>query len=119
MTEQVDFDGEAFYRVLDAHRAELGLTWKDVALKSGVPASTLTRMSQGRRPDVDSLAKLVSWSGINADVFLRRTKVAASEAPRILTEMVAHLSADPNLSEASAKALSAVILATYDQLRER
>ncbi len=65
------FDGEAFFAALDGARAARRLTWKKVAEEAAVPASTLTRMSQGRRPDIDSLAALCTWSGLKADDFYR------------------------------------------------
>ena len=64
------FDNEKFYAALDASRVARGLTWKQVATESGVSASTLTRMAQGKRPDVDGLAALLGWSGLRADSFL-------------------------------------------------
>ena len=65
------FDSQGFYDALDATRRSRNLNWKQVAAKSGVSASTLTRMAQGRRPDVDGLAALASWSGLKADDFVR------------------------------------------------
>ena len=65
------FDGDALYGALDAVRQARTLTWKQVAVESGVSASTLTRMAQGRRPDLDSLAALSAWSGLQADDFVR------------------------------------------------
>ena len=50
------FDADGFYAALDAERRSRRYTWKRVADESRVSASTLTRMAQGRRPDVDSLA---------------------------------------------------------------
>ena len=61
------FEADAFYAALDAERRDRRYTWKQVAEESQVSASTLTRMAQGRRPDVDSLAALVTWSGLSAD----------------------------------------------------
>ena len=46
------FDVAALHSALDAQRRSRRLTWKDVATESGVSASTLTRLSQGRQPDV-------------------------------------------------------------------
>ena len=46
-------------------------TWKRVAEESGVSATTLTRISQGKRQDVDSLAALSAWSGLDVDRFVR------------------------------------------------
>jgi transcriptional regulator with XRE-family HTH domain len=60
-----DFDAMAFYKALDAERENKRLTWKQLASATGVGASTLTRMAQGRRPDADSLAKLSAWAGLN------------------------------------------------------
>ena len=65
------FDSGAFYEALDGTRRSRSVTWKQVAAESGVSASTLTRMAQGRRPDVDGLAALASWSGLRADDFVR------------------------------------------------
>jgi transcriptional regulator with XRE-family HTH domain len=61
--DRAAFDADAFYHVLDAERSERGITWKEVAAQTGVSASTLTRLGQGRRPDVDSFARLVAWGG--------------------------------------------------------
>ena len=58
------FDAEGFFDALDEVRDSKGLTWKEVADESEVSASTLTRMAQGKRPDVDSLAALLKWSGL-------------------------------------------------------
>ena len=63
------FDAEGFYAALDGHRQSKGLTWKKVADQAKISASTLTRMGQGKRPDVDTLAGLASWSGIDAKMF--------------------------------------------------
>ena len=52
------FDGDAFYAALDGERLARQCTWKRVAEESGISASTLTRDSQGKRPDVDGLAAL-------------------------------------------------------------
>ena len=64
------FDAEAFYAALDAERRSRRQTWKRVAEEAQVSASTLTRMAQGRRPDVDSPAALVVWSGLSANRFV-------------------------------------------------
>ena len=72
------FDAAAFYEAIDATRQARHLNWKQVAASSGVSASTLTRMAQGKRPDVDGLAALAAWSGLNADDFIR-TEEARSE----------------------------------------
>lgn len=109
------FDASAFFSALDSQRIAKKLNWKEVAAESGVSASTLTRMAQGRRPDVDSLAALIAWSGLNADDFIRDNDVKAK--PETLAMISTHLRADPNLSDEGAIALEELIKATYKRLR--
>ena len=59
--ENPQFDVASLHAALDSERVSRRITWKDVSAASGVSASTLTRLSQGKRPDVDSLAALTAW----------------------------------------------------------
>lgn len=115
--EQVShrFDGERFFSALDAARSAKNLTWKKVAEQAKVPASTLTRMSQGRKPDVDSLSALCAWSGLRADDFIAREGRQKIEP---LAEVTALFRADPNLSKEGAVAMEAIIKAAYEQIRK-
>lgn len=110
-----EFDTAGFYAALDAQRIAKSLTWKDVAAESGVSASTLTRMSQGRRPDVDGLACLLAWSGLDATNFLKKQP----NQPEPLAQIAAYLRADRNLRPDSAKALEEIIRAAYERFREK
>ena len=109
------FDNEAFYEALDASRQAKNLNWKQVAAQSGVSASTLTRMAQGKRPDVDGLAALAAWSGLQADDFVRSE--AERPNPEPLSMITTYLRSDKNLTPEAAAALDEVIKATYDRLR--
>lgn len=109
------FDASAFYEALDAERQARQLNWKQVAGESGVSASTLTRMAQGKRPDVDSLAALAAWSGLNTDDFIRSDEDRPSPEP--LAQITTYLRSDRNLSPEAATALDQLIKATYDRLR--
>jgi len=111
------FDADAFYSALDAERQFRQLSWKQIALESGVSASTLTRMAQGKRPDVDGLAALVSWSGLNADDFVRNEERKPTEAGP-LAMISTYLRSDRNLSTEAAKALEEIVKVTYERLRE-
>ena len=117
MATEKKFDGEAFFAALDAQRMAKGLTWKKIAEEAGVPASTLTRMSQGRRPDVDTLAALCAWSGLAAGAFMQGSP-NAKRKPEPLAEITAHLRADKNLSKEGAKALETLIKTAYMQFRK-
>lgn len=111
------FDGDAFFAALDGQRQAKKLTWKTVAQQSGVSASTLTRLAQGRRPDVDSLANLCSWLGMSAETFVTSTQKIKNR-PEPLAQISALLRADSNLSKESAIALETVLKAAYDRLRK-
>ncbi|WOF43881.1 helix-turn-helix domain-containing protein [Sphingopyxis indica] len=108
------FDNEAFYAALNATRLSRQLTWKDVAEQAGISASTLTRIGQGKRPDIDGLAALLQWSGLKAETFIRDGEIAEAEP---LARVTALLRADPNLSPENAKVLEDIVAATYSRLR--
>ena len=110
------FDSQGFYDALDATRRSRNLNWKQVAAQSGVSASTLTRMAQGRRPDVDGLAALSSWSGLKADDFVRSD--AEQGEPEPLAMISTYLKSDPHLTPESADALDQLVKATYERMRK-
>ena len=93
------------------------MTWRKVADEAGVSASTLTRLSQGKRPDVDSLGALSHWAGLETDAFYRSDTPTPKIEP--LTQVATYLRADPNLSDEGAKALEAILIATYEQFRKK
>jgi transcriptional regulator with XRE-family HTH domain len=111
------FDAGAFYEALDSVRQARKLNWKQVAEESGMSASTLTRMAQGKRPDVDGLAALVSWSGLDADDYVR-SEYARPE-PEPLAVISTYLRSDKNLSPEAATALDELVKATYERLRTK
>jgi transcriptional regulator with XRE-family HTH domain len=110
------FDAMGFYQALDATRKARDLTWRQVAKEAGVTASTLTRMAQGKRPDVDGLAALTAWSGLKADNFVRSDEKAAQAEP--LGMISTYLRSDPNLTAEASTALDELIKAAYGRLRK-
>lgn len=108
----VEFDAGRFYQSLDSTRAARKLNWKQVAEKSGVSASTLTRLAQGKRPDVDSMAALVAWSGLSADEFVGGQK----QRPEALSQITSLLSADARLSVESRDAMIGMVTAAYQSM---
>ena len=112
------FDVAALRAALDSERRSRRLTWKDVALQSGVSASTLTRLSQGRQPDVNSLAALTAWLGLSADHFMRAETVSQFGAAGPLAQISSIIHRDPNLNPEGVVALEELIRATYARLRK-
>jgi transcriptional regulator with XRE-family HTH domain len=114
--EKKGFDGDAFYRSLETTVSSRGLSWKQVAAETGVSASTLTRMAQGRKPDAASLAALSAWAGINPSDFVEAPyKPARTES---ITQISALLRTDPNLDAESADAVDAIVRAAYERMRK-
>lgn len=116
MTRAGWFDLPGFYAALDSQRQARKLTWKQVAAESGVSASTLTRMAQGKRPDVDGLAALTAWSGLDVDDFVRAEGKPTEPEP--LAMISTYLRSDQNLSDEATVALEELIKATYERLRK-
>ena len=111
MARAASFDGGAFFAAMDAERQARQRTWKQVAEECGISASTLTRMSQGKRPDVDGLAAMVAWSGLDMDQFVR--SASAKEEPEPLAVISSCLHSDPRLNEEAAVALDQMVKAAY------
>ena len=112
---KVWFDVEAFHAALDGVRRAKEMNWKEVASATGVSASTLTRMAQGKRPDVDGLAALAAWSGLDADQFVRSE--GDRPEPEPLAMISTYLRMDRNLTPEAAQAIDELVKATYERLR--
>ena len=88
-----------------------------MAAESGVSASTLTRLSQGRQPDVNSLAALTAWLRMSADEFMRVEPPDQFGAASPLAQISTIIRQDPRLNAEGAVALEELIRATYARLR--
>jgi len=115
MGERAALDASRLYAALDETRRSRGLQWRQVAQEAGISASTLTRMAQGKRPDVDGLAALVKWSGLDANAFLGTTQ--STKDP--MTEISVLLRGDPSLTAAQAEALTMVIRNAYELVKPK
>lgn len=111
---KTEFKGDAFFAALESTRSARHLNWKQVAHESGVSASTLTRMAQGKRPDVDSLAALIKWSGLSADPFVGLEGSGSTEP---LSQITSLLYSDATLSEDSRETIVDMIAAAYARSR--
>src|SRR5256885_979405 len=114
--EAKGFDGDAFYRALETTVIARSKTWKQVAAETGVSASTLTRMAQGRKPDAASLAALSAWAGLNPSDFVEAPYKASR--PEALAQISTLLRSDPNLDAEAAEAMEAIVRAAYERLRK-
>jgi transcriptional regulator with XRE-family HTH domain len=108
------FNVAAFYAALDAVRDARGLTWKHVAGESGVNASTLTRMGQGKKPDVDGLSALLVWSNLKAEMFIADS---ANQKIEPLAEITRIIRMDRTLSHNNARIVEDIFKSTYNRLK--
>lgn len=113
--EEKGFDGDAFYRALETTVKAKSKTWKQVSEETGVSASTLTRMAQGRRPDAASLAALSAWAHLNPSDFVHMPYKATRPEP--IAQISTLLRSDPNLDAESAEALEAIMKAAYERFK--
>ena len=112
------FNGDAFYRALETTVTARSTTWKQVAAETGVSASTLTRMAQGRRPDAASLAALSAWAGLNPSDFVDAPYIYRGSRTEAMSQISTLLRTDPNLDAQSAEAVEAIVKAAYERLRK-
>jgi transcriptional regulator with XRE-family HTH domain len=111
-------DVEAFYAALDAKREGEKLSWRELARKLKISPSTLTRMAQGRRPDVDTFATLLRWLGMSADSFMRPVPKGKKEVDTVAM-ISSFLRADKDIDPKDAEALEEIIEAAYRRLTDR
>ena len=108
-------DIQALVAALDSKRRAKNLSWRQLAKKTDVSQSTLTRMQQGKRPDVDTFASLVRWLGMPAEDFLvseaHKGKKASGSHP--VAVLSAHLRAKKEMSDETLQAVEALIQAAY------
>ncbi len=72
----------------------------------GVSASTLSRIEQGKVPDLQTFIRICRWLGVSADSFTKSDEDAAAEANLNEPEIVSlHLRADRVLDPKTAKSL--------------
>ena len=116
---------EELGRAIRRRREELGLSLRDVAAKTSVSASTLSRIENGTgKPDADNIARLTAWLDVPMERILSgRDPQTAEESKAVVyypqeptPEIVeAHLRADKNLTPETASALSELFRVAYTQ----
>lgn len=115
--EQPRLDVEQFYAAIDGTRMARNVSWREIARLVGVSASTLTRLRQGSRPDVDTFFKLCAWAGISPHSFDTGQATGPPDEPGVaLPAISALLRSDPNLSSDEAALLETVLFSAYEKL---
>src|SRR3977135_3761759 len=106
---------EELGRAIRRPRDELGLSLRDVANKTEVSASTLSRIENGTgKPDADNIARLTSWLDMPMERVLHHGHRSSTDPKPVVyyphestPEIVeGHLRADRHLTADTARALS-------------
>lgn len=107
------FDFNAFYTALDAQREAKNMSWRDVANETGVNASTLTRLGQGKSPDVENFLALIDWLGIDAKTFWDMKEQGKPETLAIISTALRN---DPYLDDKGATLIDELVRNAYKNL---
>lgn len=116
-------DVKALHEALDAERVRRDISWRKLAQEADVQPSTLSRLANGKRPDVEGFAKLIQWLRLPAEKFLRnpddedRGKAERKE-PSPVVYVSSYLRASKDLSEKSKDFLDEVFRAAYKQAKK-
>lgn len=116
-------DVKTLHAALDRAREEQNLSWRGLAKELGVSASTISRMQQGLKPDVNAFAAMTTWLRMDPKTFYvdaEESKEKEDPAP-LMAELTVLLRARPDLPEKNRSYLEDVIAATlrrFDDERE-
>ena len=114
-THESELDTEKLAALVRAKRGKQGL--REAAADAKVSPSTLSRVEQGKVPDIDTFARLCSWLGVTpADLLPRLASVhdKPHEVERTTPELVEmHLRADRLLDRDTADALVTMVRLAY------
>ena len=103
---------ELLASMLKAKRGKIGLRIVAEAI-NGVSVATLSRIEQGKVPDVDTFIRLCHWLDVPTDTFVARTdQREASEIDNQQT-IVAHLRADRELDGETVQMLVKLVNLAY------
>jgi transcriptional regulator with XRE-family HTH domain len=107
---QSTLNNELLAGMLKEKRAQKGL--RSVAVEIGdVSAATLSRVEQGKVPDVDTFIRICKWLNVPTDTF-----IIGGAKPKTLSvkeQVVAHLRAERELSKETINALITMIDIAY------
>ncbi len=102
----------ALHGALDAAREARELSWRQLAKLLDVSPSTMSRLANGKNPDVDAFAAMVRWLDVPAEKFMidaaeleRRT----AEPPDLVAELAPLLRARPDLQPEDVEHLEVLI----------
>jgi len=113
-TSRFDFSG--FFESINAIRVSQNKSRKQVAEEAGISPSTLTHMAQGYRPDPDTMAALIDWSGLDFKSFIykHRVNMETEESDVVVSRVIGTLMSESHLSAKLSTTIAIVVKAIID-----
>ena len=111
-------DVDALVAALDAKRKDEDISWRELARRAGVSPSTLTRIQQGKLPDVNTLGALLEWLDMPAEEFLVTRAKGEKTAANPVVKATALLRGKKKMSPAATKALEEMVQAAFKLFKE-
>ena len=72
---------DALIAALDSERRAKELSWRQLAKEAGISPSTLTRLQQGKSPDVNTFTALTRWLNTPAERFHAENTTTSAAQP--------------------------------------
>jgi transcriptional regulator with XRE-family HTH domain len=111
------FDQGRFYDAVESRRRVDNLSWRQLAAQLSLSPSTFSRLSQGKRPDVDTFVKLLAWMDRPASDFVTDTAVARTTSRDTVGAIAESRRDDPTRTEENAGALEEIVRVAYHRFR--
>lgn len=100
---QTTVDVVGLHAALDAAREGRGWSWRQLARELGLSASTMSRLANGQKPDVDAFAAMVAWLQADANRFIitgaQKRERATQEEPDLVAQLAPLLRARSDLDD--------------------
>lgn len=108
-----EIDLDRLSAAIQAKRGRTGL--RAAAADVGVSPPTLSRIENGRLPDIETYLKVCRWLNLSPQAFA----INRSDSPRAshLQEIEMHLRADKTLPKETAEALSKMVRLAYEAVK--
>jgi len=110
------FDFPGFFEAINAIRMSQNKSRKQVAEEAGISPSTLTHMAQGYRPDPDTMAALIDWSGLDFKSFIYKHtgNTETVKLDVVVSRLIGTLMAEFHLSAKLSTTIAIVVKAIID-----
>lgn len=112
---QTVVDVVSLHAALDAAREGRGWSWRQLARELGMSASTMSRLANGHKPDVDAFAVMVDWLRADANQFIvneeREREGVGHDEPDLVAQLGPLLRARRDLNERDVDHLEELIRA--------